>query len=481
LQEVTNSGNDDREMNTPGASFNIFRVFAFLLLFYLAAFAVWMIVLWPGVYTTDSLSSLSQLKTGELSDLHPFAYTLYIGFLAKTFHTPAAVLIAQIVATSVVASAAFAYFYGRASRHWLVLLCAVAFGLSPAVGLMNVVLWKDIPFSIAVLVWVLLCLCANESAGRSRSPYSLIIATLLLTFTTLVRHNGVVLIVLVPLALWWASVLTARNSLALGIGTGGLYLVITCLLAAYLNVESYDWVFRGQKLQSLGGLLVAPHTDLSVLTAAEKEAVNQVLPPTLLKQHYTCSDGAQWIEAVGSGPTLLKDDQINRLVLRALYRLAIANPLTLLKVRACYFWSVLSATGFIYANDRTSDDRETQEWIDSLGGVGQALDPRLDTWGQAIIDWSTESAWRLFVWNLWLPFIVAVYAFGRGIRGEARLLSASVLCLGQAFVMAVCALAPDWRYFYYVYLGCFFFIPALFGGCFEESEENTALRPPRAA
>ncbi len=437
--------------------------FVSLFILFTITLSPWTLAYWPGVFTQDSFRSWEQLQNGEFSNLHPYIYTLYLGVFRSLFGTPGAVLTFQLLSSAALG----AFFFSLALRHNLyrpiVWLAIAFFALSPAVGIMSTTIWKDVPFSLLVVFWALLALAGDRQGWRIKNLWALFGLSLLLGFTGQVRHNGVVLIPLVPLALWWSRVLTGRHAALLGTTAVILCLLVRGPIASALKVNMDITVpRRGQYLQFMGALLADSNTNLDVLSANERKVVEDILPLQMVREQFSCVDGNEWVHDVNVTGAPLANEPAYALFMSAFKKLAWSNPRALLAERLCYLRSVLFSRGFIFTSEMESDDEWTVGVRNALGLKSTPLSDTLHGYLGAFVWQSVSTPLRLLVWNLWLPFLVLCAALWKGVRGDHGMLSASILVLIQLPCFVAVALAPDWRYFYSMHLSMYFLIPYLF-------------------
>ncbi|RGY94711.1 hypothetical protein, partial [Clostridium sp. AM58-1XD] len=148
---------------------------------------------YPALFSVDTFNQYEQATLKIFDDWHPVAHTLlirYIGFISKN---PAIIVLLQIIVSI--------YFLGKA----LQLLCenglskriafiiSCGFALFPANGVMLVNIWKDIPYSIAILgiSYEILFMCLDMELWLSRKRNIAITICTLITIA-LFRHNGFV-------------------------------------------------------------------------------------------------------------------------------------------------------------------------------------------------------------------------------------------------------------------------------------------------
>lgn len=171
-----------------------------------ACFGCWLLAYWPGQMTNDSWASLKEAQILRITDWHPYVYELYVLALWQFGQSVAAISIVQLLLTAAAGSYGFYYAWKWGVNRALLLLLFAVFATSAPIGLFNLTIWKDIPFSIAVLITALLLFRArierevrNRFIEVPRWTLPFLIALLIMVLQS--RHNGVIFYGLLPLLL----------------------------------------------------------------------------------------------------------------------------------------------------------------------------------------------------------------------------------------------------------------------------------------
>jgi hypothetical protein len=257
----------------------------------------YLVVYWPGILHFDTLRSYSYARgTHFWQTYEPVGHSLLIAvmqWLGTTLGWGDAGGVAIGSITVILAgSAAFTFMLGRmavwglcsgiwaASLAWLVLL--------PVFGYFSVGLVKDVPFSIAMIVFMV---CVGELAfGRpdtAKKRWPWVTMTVAGIFAFMLRNNGIHVmaltlpLLLIPLRHFWKRILVVSAALvaAYGIYVGPVY--------AMLNVrpgpqeEAYS-----VPLQQLGRINKFHGSDLSTADRAFLTSVFFGRPPGVLAKGY---------------------------------------------------------------------------------------------------------------------------------------------------------------------------------------------------
>ena len=151
---------------------------------------------YPSYLTVDSHSSLNQIETGNYINNHPFWYTMFvklmhaIGFLFTddSFLALGAYGIFQVMIVTLSFSYVIVTFYQAGLRkRWLIAML-VLYGLSPYNLALAVTMWKDILFSVSILLWVVSLYRIKKEIGSNGLNYAVLCAGC--AGTCLMRTNG---------------------------------------------------------------------------------------------------------------------------------------------------------------------------------------------------------------------------------------------------------------------------------------------------
>lgn len=178
------------------------RLFWLFLAGGLAAYSVWLVAFWPGVASVDSLKIWrAAVLPGIYLNDHPLLNVLLYKYLAHLWNNMAVVPLFHIVMLAVLVASIFYYLHRQRVSLLLLIPFYLIVILSLPVGLYNTVLWKDIPFALLTVLWgyLLVVLYRRRVAGTLKYSKQQIAAfLLLLAAVALIRHNGVVYLLVVP-------------------------------------------------------------------------------------------------------------------------------------------------------------------------------------------------------------------------------------------------------------------------------------------
>lgn len=148
-------------------------------------------ICWPGLMSMDSVTQWCQILNGQPEDVMPICHTYTVWLLLLVWRSPAVVATAQIVGLSAVAGWMLSRWNGWGMPKGASWLACACFALMPATGNLVITLWKDIPYTIAVLALtqcVLEAVVSNGAWLRRKRHVAIVLCAALVV--ALFRHNG---------------------------------------------------------------------------------------------------------------------------------------------------------------------------------------------------------------------------------------------------------------------------------------------------
>lgn len=293
------------------------------IIFFAFPILIWLIYLfafWPGLMSVDSFTQWDQVAKGIYGDWHPILSTVLIWIITRLWYSPAAVVIVQILYFSVGVSYCLSFFMEHGVNKILLIVMCMLFSLWPLNGLLVITVWKDIPYSISILIFSVMLLNIYFSKGEwLEKNLNVILFTFVIVIIALFRHNGflvgfgtVFLMVLFSKRMRKIASLVLITAILIWQGS-------QIILLHTLNVDPNN------KL-GWGFLLIHPiaahiHSGAQ-LTSEETDYLNQIYP--LEKGwDYSCYDATVlFYKGVSFKPTLEDPFQ----ALRIFLRLTFENP-----------------------------------------------------------------------------------------------------------------------------------------------------------
>ncbi len=275
-----------------------------ILLYALPGLLVWFLFLyayWPGIFSSDSYDVWLQLSgVWQLTDWFPVTYTLFSRALTRIWYNPAVLSIAQIILMAVLWGNAMRLFEQHGLPRKVLLPLSVVFALLPFNPILLVTVWKDIPYAILnfFLVYLLgiIWLTGGEWLRKRGNQVVLGIAVAL---PFLFRHNGVLILILVPLALllifpvrWKSSIVAIAVALVLVLGLRNG--IAFGLLKAVPNYESVMYVVPVQHISAVMNQVE------NAATPQQVEILERVAPISIWQSAYNSYDADTMNKAWGA-------------------------------------------------------------------------------------------------------------------------------------------------------------------------------------
>ena len=180
---------------------NVFIYWAIIFVAYIP----YLLTYYPGAITSDSLSQISQgVGIEQISNHHPFFHTtiisifLKIGGVIGNYNIGVALYsVVQMLALSGIFAYTIYYMNKKRIPMPLRITTLVFYALYPVHAMYSITMWKDIPFAISMLLFVIFIneLVTNkEQFFKSKKNLLLFAITMLLVI--LFRNNGIYVIIL---------------------------------------------------------------------------------------------------------------------------------------------------------------------------------------------------------------------------------------------------------------------------------------------
>lgn len=209
----------------------------FLLL--LVCWLPWFLYQYPGNLSPDSYNQIGQAvgKT-ELSNNHPVLHTLWIRLLITIGGSEQAGValysITQLLMMAAVFSLCVLFIYSRTGSVKAAGFTLLYFAFYPVHPIYGMTMWKDIPFSVCLLLITMVLVRVTEE----RRPRDIRIAAGLFLLLCLLRHNGILIFVPVLIALYCRLKEHRRVILSAGLAALGCFALIESVLIPACGVKA---------------------------------------------------------------------------------------------------------------------------------------------------------------------------------------------------------------------------------------------------
>ncbi|REG08721.1 hypothetical protein DFR64_2096 [Pelolinea submarina] len=424
-----------------------------------------LLTFWPGMMTNDSINQWKEVVTGNYTDLNPILHTLLLSGLVKIAYSPAVVAIFQIAVFYLVLVFGFGTLRRRGVSTPFLVVLSLIFALWPFNSLMVNILWKDILYSLALLLLFIFLLEAAWTNGNlleNKKNYLLLGITAFMVAT--IRHNGfpVAFIVLGILPLvykkyWKGLLVTLLFVLLVWAGVKGP------LKSRVSTTENNTNALNLTLLHH-----ISAHFDAgSELTEDQIDYLNELLPISQWK--YDCCYMGNIYTHPDFDQTLYMDNSSNNL--RMAYALFLQDPAVDIKDQLC-----ASEMDWRFVNNQCTlkslhpfdiQDGKITGWIpqNSFGLVENSLLPQFIPAYYAVLE-------RIGVFSgiltpLLRPAFYLFFALIVLMSASIRLKNKKILIAGlpivlQTGILALINFAPAFRYQYGICLVGLFCIGLLF-------------------
>lgn len=481
---ILKSLNSLKEATFIGSLSNIFykeRRWFFWTVFslFLIIFGAWLIGQWPGIMTVDSYHyTWREIKTLHFQNVTPLIYNIYVLALTQIYDSPVIVASFQIMAISFLGAYILFYCYRKGANKLIVLLSVILFGTSIPVGIYNITIWKDIPFSIMMLFWGFYIFQLyfrkkyENTQTNLRFPYIILLAFALYLLCNL-RHNGIIFIVAVPAILYFLNLIT-KKSFWIFAGATSLIFFASWLVNMTVPINSSsevsDFFSKSYKVSPLAAIYSSKYF-YTPDPGGDKILINKWMTEEELRNNYTPVAQADKVNYMIGKWSRLSPEEQSRLshlyILRNLQnpQIFIADRLTMLLGTMG-----LSNNVFITTNALRDADTDKSSWrpIEAYKFTSDSKSKGIEKIQNKMI---TASTW--FTGNVPIPTLIfntipslmllaLVFLLFRKLPGSA--LYSFVFLYNMPFLFVALSTC-EWRYFYFLLLAAYFILPIVSMEC----------------
>ncbi|MBM9513012.1 hypothetical protein [Desulfogranum marinum] len=164
--------------------------------------SMYLLAFWPGSMSPDSLDQWKQVLNGRWKDWHPAFHTMTLWLITRVYLSPALVAVVQIFTLASTVGWALSVLGKYGINRRVLWVAAFLCALWPVNGFMVVILWKDLAYSVVLLILSIYIFQIVLERGKWLcSVRNLFLLGLVLLLVSLYRHNGIVPALLTPLML----------------------------------------------------------------------------------------------------------------------------------------------------------------------------------------------------------------------------------------------------------------------------------------
>jgi len=208
---------------------------------------LWQLAFWPAVMSVDSLKvwRAAQIPGLFLAD-HPVMNVIFYNFLSMFWNNIAVVPLVQIIATSCLTAAIFHYCYRHSVPVIALVLLYLCIIFSVPICLYNIILWKDIPFALLILLLAFIFVVLFKSGRDGKHKLSRLHWTFIFLITCclpLIRYNGIIYLVLVPFYLLLLKFIKVKRKTIISVVSGVVFIFIVCFsftpISSFMKTKVY--------------------------------------------------------------------------------------------------------------------------------------------------------------------------------------------------------------------------------------------------
>ncbi|MGB4437729.1 MAG: hypothetical protein WBJ13_00600 [Sedimentibacter sp.] len=188
-QDITRKA--DKNTNTKlQLSYKIHYIILFVI--QISILGIYFYALNPGNMSYDTYNQVSQLKgIIPFNTWHPIGHTLFIGLLLNIWDNYAVITIFQILFFVAVTSSFYSVLLKYKVKWQLIYLSAIIMTAIPSVGINVVTQWKDIPFTVGLLLGTLILFKMNLDENYFCKVINAVEFVVCMLVISLFRFNGI--------------------------------------------------------------------------------------------------------------------------------------------------------------------------------------------------------------------------------------------------------------------------------------------------
>lgn len=434
-----------------------FRVF---LCISLIVGAFWNITFLSGIMTPDSHVQWDQLSTGRYDDWHPYFHTLFfLGPIKFIFKHPYFVGLIQQLWCYLLFSWIFSFFINKGAKPALIISLFSLFILSYPIGVYNMVVWKDIPFSYSIitfLAWLGYMLIDNKSWNKRHY----LIYFILLSCSSYFRHNGLPYLALIPLLLAFKPS-KKYAPLKLIILSAISYILFSIAIPKSLSIIPKPSWYKNVNTYHISAGLYA-NKPLTKTTPKTDSLLLSVLPSEVIKKKY---NPAIWhhlhLENPEFNNRIFNSQQFWNGLNSEFYSKNLINNLPhIIGFKFNQFMTVTLGYGFTFYPS-SSPKRFRPNSDNKIANIFRPLHKKLfKDISKANNHINQKPIYKILIWNSLIPTIAIILYWLWAIIKKKYFIFLLTSVVGiQIPVLFLFGVSNDWRYSFVIYLSLLICIP----------------------
>ena len=316
----------------------------------------------PGGIYADTVTSISEAISNHITNHNPMLYTLMlktllmIGLKISSFRAGLKLFsIFQVLVMASIIAYVIYWLYKRKISLKYIVLTTIFFGLVRLIPMYAISIWKDTPFSLALLLYsIFIAEIVYRNGKNIEKPTGIIIYSILILAVCFLRNNGVYVSIATTIMLmiiYRKKVFNIVSALVVV-----LSLIIQGPVFSHLKVNAETVENLGVPLQQL--CYVAAKEDGN-LTDEQKEFINNICDIETIKQEYNpcLVDKIKWNPKFNSEFL----DQNKTEFIKVWAQVFVQNPISYVKaylLNTLGFWDVNKATMDAYINPKMWNNKD---------------------------------------------------------------------------------------------------------------------------
>lgn len=275
--------------NTSNNINNVFMI-SFIIMF--AVYLVYYLIYFPGILTGDSIDEINMiLGNVTLNDHHTIFHIifLYIPFKVTSIFTNninicvGVTTLMQVIIMSLILAYSINYLYKRNTPKYILIGIITYYALLPINGFYSITLWKDIIFSLLIVLLTIECqkLIEKKNNITIKNSYTFIIISIL---AILSRNNAIYMYIILALL----TIIIFRKRIIT------VLLMFIIIFSTYFTIKGPIYNYFNIKKSSTSEYIAIPLQQIGRMayknvkfTKYEETEINKVIPVSRLKELYS--------------------------------------------------------------------------------------------------------------------------------------------------------------------------------------------------
>ena len=317
---------------------------------------------YPGGLYADTVSAISWISSGYLTNRHPLLYTFLLSLpiklssmLGHDYNWAIALFTAfQMILLEIEFLYLVHWMLKRKINRVIRIICSLYFVLFPLIPLYAVSVWKDTPFCMAVLFWTLayedLLIDFRTNSIKKNTIMKFIIGMFFVSFT---RNNGIYVVIVITIILTLVAIREkAYHKLIISLLASIIAIIIIQVpIYSLVGVEKTDTIESfGIPLQQIGAVVSYEGN----ISEEEKKEIDKFIPYDTIKDYYSpcLADNLKWYGGLNN--EYLSSNTLD--FIKIWVELLVKNPRIYIKaylLETLGFWNIDVSTGDAYVQNFT--------------------------------------------------------------------------------------------------------------------------------